>query len=94
MPLIPLCGSAQTEVSLPSPAIISSKSLDKIVGLMINRLKVVMPSLLKDAPGGGLLTFLLKRALSFPLGWFVKKQLRQALTRGLFPNVEGQRAED
>ena len=93
MPLIPLCGSARTEVSLPVRATISSQSLDTIVGSVINRLKAILPLLLKDAPASGLLTFLLKSALSFPVGLFLKGQLRTALAKALFPNVAGQSAD-
>jgi predicted acylesterase/phospholipase RssA len=94
IPLIPLCGAARNEVPFPTRGVIPSKTLDTIVGSIIRRLKAITPQLFEGAPAGGLLTFLLKTVLSFPVSMFVKKRLRSALAQELCPNVEGQKPED
>jgi len=94
IPLIPLCGTARQEVPRPQRGVLSSDSLSRIVDSIIERLKSVVPMLLKDAPAGGLLKSLLAIALSFPFKFVLKARLRTALLDALCPNVEGQKPED
>jgi hypothetical protein len=92
LPLVPLTGTATTEVAAPKRSQISQKSLDDIVNQIIARLKAIRPQLLEGAP------MFLKVATSIAF-WPIavnslKNALNKTLTDALCPNVEGQSPSD
>ena len=92
MPLIPLVGTAAQEVPEPARAQIAAESLDAIAALAVARIKAVRAPLLDGAPG--FVRFAAKLLLCWPLSLTIKSQIRDALAKGLCPNVEGQKASD
>jgi hypothetical protein len=87
MPIVPLCGTAATEVKSPQRASITRRSVSQIVVLIVKRLKVIGSLLLNDATLAWALKLLLKVLLAWPVSFFVKRTLRRALANTLRPNV-------
>ena len=50
IPVIPLCGTAKNEIPKPARAQMSDQNLQEITHLIINRLKALLPRLLKGFP--------------------------------------------
>ena len=48
--MIPLCGTAKNEIPKPARAQMSDQNLQEITHLIINRLKALLPRLLKGFP--------------------------------------------
>lgn len=92
MPLIPLVGTAAQEVPEPAREQIAAESLDEIAGLAVARIKAVKSPLLDGAPW--IVRTLAATAFAWPFSLAVKSQIRDALAKGLCPNVEGQKASD
>ncbi len=87
MPIVPLCGTAATEVNPPQRASITGQSVRQIVSLLVKRLKVIGPFLLTGAPSAWALKLLLKVLLTWPVSFFVKRTLLRALVNALRPNI-------
>ncbi len=84
MPIIPCVGTAALNVSHPARQTLTREQLNEIVGLVLKRLRAIVPRLLD---GTGPLSFLSVVAL-WPLSFFVSSAIRNYLSDALGQNLE------
>lgn len=89
LPIIPLTGTAAAAMASPQRKQISKDSVHEIGGLVMKRLSAIKGPLLEGAPAAELLEMVVTAICAFE-----KHKVEDALTKGLYPNVEGQQPPD
>ncbi|MEQ1946455.1 MAG: patatin-like phospholipase family protein [Bryobacteraceae bacterium] len=86
LPVIPVMGTAESEVANPAREKMPREELDRIVGLILKRAKAIRPLLLADAPG--FVRWTAGIVLRWPFSILIKRSLRATLVERMGDSVE------
>jgi len=89
MPLIPLVGSAFTEVPLPGRGTVTEQRIEDIANMVLGRLDAIKGPLLTGAPAAWLLKLVLSAMCNWPGKVLTRSKIADALKGVLSPDVKG-----
>lgn len=89
MPIIPLCGTAVSEVTAPDRATITSSRVGHIVNWIVDRLHAVTKPLLEGAMGSGFENWAARSAVDTLISTWGKAKLRDLLQTELKEFIKG-----
>lgn len=89
IPLIPLCGTANTKIDAPEPATITSSRVGHVLNWIVDRLHAVAKPLLDSVLGTGLENFAARATLDGLISTLVKAKLKNLLQKELSDVISG-----